>query len=124
CLKRNAMGCGSLQVAQKLQHLGASGFALGNPEEAVALRKAGITSPILMYPGLVPSDAAKASRLNLMPTISTLEDVEAWSREARVSLHVFLKIDAGGLRAGALQDDALAVARAVASKPNLSLAGV
>jgi alanine racemase len=60
-----------------------------------------------------------------MPTISTLEDVALWSEHAGAAgLHVFLKLDGGGFRAGALPKDAVEVARAITKSGNLTLAGV
>lgn len=59
-----------------------------------------------------------------MPTLSTLEDVAAWDAAASQRLPVFLKIDAGGFRAGALPHQAVGVAKAIAASRHLSLAGV
>ena len=124
CLKRNAMGCGTLPVARRLEKAGVDGLALGNAAEAAAIRGAGINLPILLYPGVIPSDAAELGRLNLMPTISTVEEVEQWSQDRSTILNVFMKIDAGGLRAGALPANAVGLAAAISSRQNLKLAGV
>ncbi len=58
-----------------------------------------------------------------MPTVSTLAEVAAWSRHA-TSLKVYLKLDGGGFRAGALPHHAAAVAQAIEASPTLQLAGV
>ena len=58
-----------------------------------------------------------------MPTLSTLEDVAQWSSRAK-SLKVFLKLDGGGFRAGALPGEAATVACAIAASKTLHLAGV
>jgi alanine racemase len=123
CLKGDAGGCGDIAVGRAAAAAGAAGVAFGNLDRAVAAREAGLQLPILLYPTCLPGDAPALERLDLMPTLSTLDDVARWSAHA-TSLHVFLKVDGGGFRAGALPRDAVAVARAVADSPTLHLAGV
>jgi alanine racemase len=126
CLKGDASGCGDLAVGRAVQDAavdGVAGLAFGNLDRAVAAREAGIGLPILLYPTCLPEAAPYLERHNLMPTLSTLEDVAAWSRHAR-SLKVYLKLDGGGFRAGALPHQAVAVAQAIADSPTLQLAGV
>ncbi len=123
CLKGDANGCGDIEVGRTVEAAGAAGIAFGNLDRAVAVRQAGVSLPILLYPTCLPDDAPSLERLELMPTLSTLEDVAAWSARAR-SLRVFLKLDGGGFRAGALPHHAVAVARAIAESPTLHLAGV
>jgi alanine racemase len=123
CLKGDANGCGDIEVGRVVQAAGAAGVAFGNLDRAVAARQAGIVLPILLYPTCLPDAAPFLEQMELMPTLSTLEDVAAWSAQA-TSLHVFLKLDGGGFRAGALPHHAVAVARAIADSPTLHLAGI
>ncbi|SDO23294.1 alanine racemase [Ensifer sp. YR511] len=124
CLKGDASGCGAVAVAKRAEAEGVAGFAFGNVDSALACREAGIESPIMLYPTCLPETAPILGRNRLMPTLSTLADVTEWDETASERLPVFLKIDAGGFRAGALPHEAVAVARAIAESRYLHLAGV
>lgn len=124
CLKGDASGCGAIAVARCAEAEGVAGFAFGNVDAALACREAGIRSPILLYPTCLPDAAPIMGRHRLMPTLSTLQDVAAWDAAASGRLPVFLKIDAGGFRAGALPHHAVGVAKAIVESRRLSLAGV
>lgn len=126
CLKGDASGCGDVAVGRAVQDAtvdGVAGLAFGNLDRAVAARDAGIGLPILLYPTCLPEAAPFLERHGFMPTLSTLEEVAAWSRHA-TSLQVYLKLDGGGFRAGALPHHAAAVAQAIAGSATLKLAGV
>ena len=83
CLKRNAYGCGAVPVAQVMQREGADAIAVGNINDALAIREAQITLPILLYPNCLAPEAGSAlMRHRLMPTISSLDDVAAWEQAA------------------------------------------
>lgn len=122
CLKGDANGCGDIAVGRTVEAAGAAGLAFGNLDRALAARAAGLQSPIMLYPCCLPEDAPVLEEERLMPSLSTMQDVTLWSRHAR-SLPVFLKLDGGGFRAGALPADAVAVARAIVESGTLSLAG-
>ncbi len=121
-VKGDASGCGDAVVGARAEAAGAAGLAFGNADRAVACRKAGVRLPILLYPTCLPQDAPALERFGLMPTLSTLDDVARWSAHA-TRLPVFLKLDGGGFRAGALPHEAVAVARAIVDSPTLHLAG-
>ena len=73
---------------------GIAGLAFGNLDRAAAARDADIRLPILLYPTCLPEPAPFLERHDFMPTVSTVEEVAAWSRQAK-SLAVYLKLDAG-----------------------------
>ena len=102
CLKRNAYGCGAVPVAQVIQREGAEAIAVGNINDALAIREAQVALPILLYPNCLASDAGPAvMRHRLMPTISSLDDVAAWEQAADGgTLDAFAKIDVGLFRGG------------------------
>ncbi|MCK9510818.1 MAG: alanine racemase [Pigmentiphaga sp.] len=124
CMKGDASGCGAVPVALRAGKAGASGLTFGNIDVAISCREAGSTLPILLYPGCLPEQAPILERYDLQPTISTLEDVKAWSARVGTRLSVFIKIDSGGFRAGAFPHQVAEVARAVVDSGNLHLAGV
>ncbi|WP_306222491.1 alanine racemase [Bosea beijingensis] len=123
CLKGDANGCGAVEIAKRAAAQ-AAGFAFGNIDSAIACRRAGVSNPILLYPTCLPEIAPLLEREHLMPTLSTLADVESWDGAAQQRLPVFLKIDAGGFRAGALPHHAAEMARAIVASRRLELAGI
>jgi alanine racemase len=100
-LKANAYGHGAVRCAQALAPH-ADGFAVAFAEEAVALRQAGITQPILLLEGVFDADdLAQAAQLDLWLAVhqeTQLRLIEQ-ARAAR-ELHVWLKVDSGMHRAG------------------------
>lgn len=125
CLKRNAYGCGAGQVARVMQREGADAIAVGNIDDALAIRDARVTLPILLYPNCLAADAGPAVvRHRLMPTISGLDDVAAWERAADGgTLDAFAKIDVGLFRGGAMPREALALLGRISDSNVLRLAG-
>jgi len=124
CLKGDALGCGAEQIAIAAEAAGVDGLTFADAELAIACRDKGVTLPMLIYPGPLAEAAGTLGRYGLMPSLSTLEDVRDWSKKARSNTKVFLKLDGGGLRAGALPAQAAEVARAIVQSGNLVLAGV
>ena len=125
CLKRNAYGCGAVPVAQVMQREGADAIAVGNIDDALAIREARVNLPILLYPNCLASEAGSAvMRHRLMPTISGLDEAAAWEQEANGgTFDVFAKIDVGLFRGGAMPREALALLRRIADSNVLRLAG-
>ncbi|MES2939841.1 MAG: alanine racemase [Pseudomonadota bacterium] len=123
CMKCDACGCGAVEVARAVEQAGGDGLAFGDVDAALACRRAGVALPILLYPSCLPDAAPLLARERLMPSLSTLADVRAWDAAADAPLDVFLKIDGGALRAGALPDAAAQVAAAIHASRHLRLAG-
>lgn len=123
CLKRNGYGCGAPAIGKAAMAAGADGLAVGNINDAVAVRRAGVKGPILLYPTCLPDAAPTAEALDLMPTISTPEEAETWNAAFSRPHPVFIKTDVGLFRAGAMPEDAPALIAAVKRLPNLKPAG-
>ena len=125
CLKRNAYGCGAVPVALVMQREGADAIAVGNINDALAIREARVSLPVLLYPNCLASDAGSAvMRHRLMPTISGLDDVAAWEHAADSgTVDAFAKIDVGLFRGGVMPREALALLRRIAASKVLRLAG-
>ena len=99
-LKANAYGHGTAQVAEKLS--GADAFAVISIDEAVLLRYAGITRPIVLLEGFfAPREIFDISRHDLTPVLHCMEQIEALE-QARLSrpLSVIVKINTGMNRLG------------------------
>ena len=102
-IKANAYGHGALRCAEALAGL-ADGFAVAIVEEAVALREAGITAPILVLEGAFDRDdlaLARHHRLWLVVHHSAQLDMLAVDPAAAAApIDVWLKLNTGMNRAG------------------------
>lgn len=100
-VKANAYGHGAVPVASELQQL-ADALAVACVEEALELREAGITAPILLLEG--PFDAEELSlctQFQLWVTIENEAQLQ-WLEQARLSAPVpcWLKVNTGMNRLG------------------------
>jgi alanine racemase len=103
-LKANAYGHGAVEVARALDPLGVSMFAVAYVDEGIALRQAGIHTPILVLTGFVPEQIAALFSFRLTPVVSTPEQVKALAAlpldDDREALNVHVKVDTGMSRLG------------------------
>ncbi len=101
-VKANAYGHGAVVCAQSLANI-ADGFAVAFCAEAVELRAAGITNPILVLEGCFDIEELRlAQKLSLWVAIhqeSQIRDLEH-ANLGDDSLHAWLKVDSGMHRAG------------------------
>ena len=74
-LKAEAYGHGAAAVARALTLIGASRFAVAYVDEAVALRQAGISSPLLVLAGFAPQERDALIHFDLIPVVSTDEQL-------------------------------------------------
>lgn len=102
-VKANAYGHGAVMVAQTALAAGAEGCAVATLSEALELRQAGISAPVLVL-GYTPSwQMAEAVRHDVTVTVFDLEAVQALSLAAvalgrRAQVHV--KVNTGMNRLG------------------------
>lgn len=111
-VKANGYGHGAVEVAKAALKAGVSGFCVSMLDEALQLRDAGITSPILVLNMLEPEYLHLASEHHLAITCGNeewLQEVLAYLKEnplkEPVSLH--LKIDSGMGRIGFFEKESL-----------------
>jgi alanine racemase len=123
-LKANAYGHGAVAVASKLAALGAFALSTGSFRDAVAIREAGITTPILMFGGNLPLAVAEYLRHDLMPTVYNMATARAVSDAASRPASVYIKVDAGMGRLGVELSGAEAFIRRVVALPRVVVAGV
>ncbi|MEM6581467.1 MAG: alanine racemase [Pseudomonadota bacterium] len=100
-VKANAYGHGAATIAKALAPL-TDALAVACTEEALALREAGIESPLLLLQGVFePSEIPMASDLNLWIMVNTQEHL-GWLESANVAkpIRCWLKIDTGMHRLG------------------------
>ena len=102
-VKADGYGHGAVKVGVKALDSGAKWLGVARLEEALPLREAGISAPILVFGYVCPEQAATAARHDLTLTIYDLNMATALSEAAAAvgkPLDVHLKVDTGMGRVG------------------------
>lgn len=131
-VKADAYGHGAVQVARRLEALGAEYLAVACLDEALELRQAGITTPILIL-GYTPTERAEALLDNgITQTVYDVEMARALSDAAAAAgktLKIHVKADTGMSRLGWLcggedQSAAVEAIAQVCALPGLEAEGI
>jgi alanine racemase len=122
-VKDQAYGCGALPVARELERNGVGFFAVARIEEARALRRGGIVSPILMLGYCSAGDARWASAHGTHLLINDLAQIRIFA-SAKSALHLHCNVDTGMGRLGILPHEIGAVAELLQANPSLHLVGL
>src|SRR3954467_8711787 len=126
-VKANAYGHGAAPVGLALEQAGATMLACADIEEGIALRRAGVGVPILVFGALSVSDLDGLFEFALTPTISTpsaARAVQAAAAMHRVTLGYHLKIDTGMNRLGFRHDNLRRTLPELFASANLRLEAV
>lgn len=102
-VKADAYGHGAVAVARRMSACGVDYFGVSNLDEAVELRRAGITEPILILSYTSPCEVARLAEYCITQTVVSKEHAEALSAaavQARVEITVHFKVDTGMSRVG------------------------
>jgi alanine racemase len=126
-LKADGYGHGALRVARTALNNGARMAGVACVSEGVALRRGGITAPILVL-GYTPAWQAREALLgDTTVTLFTADVARAFSRAA-VELdrqaRVHVKVDTGMGRLGLLPHEVLPLLQEIAGLPNLEVEGL
>ncbi len=126
-VKANAYGHGIVPVARTALAAGASRLAVARIAEGVALRRAGVSAPILVMGYHIPAEAEAAVAHDLIVTVNDMAFARALAQQAhdagkRASVHV--KVDTGMGRFGRLPHELLPFLEEVTRLPQLRLEGV
>ena len=108
-LKANAYGHGLVQCARALSECGADYFGVALLEEGLALRRANITAPILVFGGIIGREIAPFIESDLEITASSvfkLDEIERTAAQLGRVATVQLKIDTGMGRIGVRPESA------------------
>lgn len=103
-VKADAYGHGAIEVSRALEAAGVDWLGVAIVEEGIALREAGIRTPILVLGPARVEDARRFERHSLTPTLSSHEEVERWTGGDH-----HLKVDTGMGRLGLTPEEARAV---------------
>ena len=126
-IKQAAYGHGLIPVAKELTDAGAAIFGVGSLEEAISLRKAGISGSIIILSAVLDSFCGLFLEHNFIPTVVDLNfakklNQEAKKRKRRITAHV--KIDTGMGRLGFYYQDAHTFIKELVKLKNINLEGL
>ena len=127
-VKADAYGHGAVPVARALAgHARLWGFGVGDSNEALELRAAGVTEPVLVLGTIIDEETPQVVSHDVRVGIHSMDRIRHLEREAarqerRVVVH--LMVDTGMGRLGAQPARARELARAVAASPWLELEGI
>ena len=123
-VKANAYGHGIVQVARRLTEAGVEILATGSIADAIAMRDAGISRPILMMGAALPSAVADLLRNGLIPTVHCQELADAVVTSAARRTPVYVKVDCGFGRLGIPLRDADRFVLDLARHSRVEIAGL
>jgi alanine racemase len=127
CVKKDAYGHGLIPVAKKLVQEGVDYLSVASIDEAIALRKANITKPILVLGVVLSVYAEPIIRYRLSQTVSSYDLALALNKKASANkrkVNIHIKVDTGMGRIGVLYKDALAFIKKVNKLKFLNIEGV
>ncbi|MDC1141598.1 alanine racemase [Planctomycetota bacterium] len=126
-LKANAYSHGAVKMAQFLVQQGVNAIGVGDSGEAIELREAGITCPILIVGGIIPGEAQAVVEHDIAVNLHTVEmaiELDRVAGEIGKQAEVHLKIDTGMGRLGMQPFDAVPFLHNLRSLKNLRLTGM
>lgn len=125
-LKANAYGFGLVEVARELTRSGVNAFSVVHLADAITLRMAGISSPILLYGGHLGNSNAVGAILeyDLITTLVDQDSIEIHGKYSNEPIHAFVKVDVGLERLGVHSEGAVALIQTLQRYPNIQLDGV
>ena len=125
-VKADAYGHGAVAVARRANREGVDRFGVGNVDEALELRAAGVRGRILVLGTIVDHEAPEAVRHRIELGVHTAERcqrLEALAGELGTRVRVHLNVDTGMGRLGVQPARALELLEQIARSPGLELAG-
>ena len=126
-VKANAYGHGAVQCATTALDSGASGLCVALVDEAIALRQAGVSAPILVMSEQPPQQHEDMIKYGLIATLYNKATIEHYAKEAtRLGIvgAVHLKVDTGMHRVGTDPKHAVEMAQFVTAQSWLLLDGI
>ncbi len=126
-VKGNAYGHGLVVAARAFIDAGVDWLGIGEIHEAIALQKAGIDAPTFAVCHIPEEQAAAAVAHNVRLTVYDAAVVSALAAAARTQstiAKVHLKVETGTNRQGLREQEAVQLARRIATDPNLLLEGI
>ena len=126
-VKANGYGHGSVPVAQAALAGGATGLCVAIVDEGVAIRRAGITAPILLLSEQPAELADLIVGYQLTPTVTTTRGAAVLAASASAAdqtVKVHIKVDTGMHRVGVAPNEVVSLASFISSYESLTIEGV
>jgi len=126
-VKGNGFGHGYVEPSRAFVEAGADMLAVTRLDEAMILRNAGISAPILLFAPIQPENADIAIEAGLHMTVSDIGLVRSISETASKmgrTAHAHIKVDTGMGRLGAGPSEAIALVESARALPNIDIAGI
>ncbi|NOY06041.1 MAG: alanine racemase, partial [Chlorobi bacterium] len=126
-VKANAYGHGLIRTSRELLNMGVNQLGVAFLEEGIALRKAGITAPILVLGGIIGNQITHFLEYDLMITASSVFKLRQIDQTAAVMgkrAQVHLKIDTGMERIGVHYYNAHTLFEAAIASSHCDIIGV
>lgn len=126
-VKQAAYGHGLIPVARELSFVGVDCFCVGSLEEAIELRKASFTQPILILSPIFKEYLDLAVEYHITPTVVDYLSAKIISQKAkslRINAPIQINIDTGMGRLGPYYKDADILIREIYALPNIRLEGI
>ena len=126
-IKANAYGHGLIPVGQAALAAGCPFLAVARFPEAMELRLAGFTAPILVLGLINPCDAELAARENIRGALFNDEQISAYEAVLRGTakpLPVHIKVDVGMGRLGVYAEDGLSLIKRAMQSEVLAVEGL
>ena len=121
-VKNDAYGFGAVECAKTFVAAGAAMLAVTTLSEALELREAGITAPVLVFLPPQADDAAYFAEYGLTATLDGIDTLQRLAATPGLACH--LKLNTGMNRFGANMSELPELLRALADCSNVRLTGV
>jgi alanine racemase len=126
-VKANGYGHGAIQVANAALAGGATGLCVAIVDEGIALRRAGITAPILLLSEQPSELADLIVGYQLTPTVTTTRGAAVLAASASAAdqtIKIHIKVDTGMHRVGVAPNETMSLASFISSYDSLTIEGV
>ncbi len=120
-VKNDAYGFGAVECAKTFSAAGAAMLAVTTLSEALELREAGITAPVLVFLPPQADEAPYFAEYDLTATLDGIDTLQRLAAPPGVACH--LKLNTGMNRFGANTQDLPELLQALADCPNVRLTG-
>ncbi|HSE42837.1 MAG TPA: alanine racemase [Acidobacteriota bacterium] len=107
-VKADGYGHGALAIARELAKTGVAYFGTATVEEAIEIRDAGITTPLVVLGAMTPEQLSVLNDYTFYPSVHTTDFYQALAAYVRnhKPVDVHLKVDTGMGRLGMSEEDA------------------
>ncbi len=126
-VKANAYSHGITEVAHYLQSRDIDMFGVAFVSEAVSLRNAGITTPILVFYGAHKEEFSIFSKYDLMMTLTSdtmLNELGDYADTTGTTVKIHIKVDTGMGRIGVHYNESPHLIERIARRPNIEVDGI